>query len=221
MKTPTLNATTFRTVLAVGLVAIIAATVAIFTLGHGQLVQTAQETSELATKADASNVEQRNLERTKGELLDLKEAIDHASSIVAVSESYKYQDQIILEIGEMARKNGIVVESVTFDNPNAGPSAPAAPPATPAAGAEPVAGAAETAAGATATPAAPALKTRSATIALASPIDYDRLIPFIYLIEQNITKMRITRLNLSADQSSENRNAVQSDSMQIEVYLRS
>lgn len=224
MKNLHLTASYLRIILSAALVVVAAVTVVIFIFGHGQLVNTAKETSELATKAESSNSEQRNLEMTKRELLDLEESIERASSIVAVSESYKYQDQIILEIGELARKNGIVVESVTFDSSDAGSAATptATTTVTPAEGATP--GAETAAEGAPAAvgaaPAAPALKTRSATIALSSPINYDQLISFIYLIEQNITKMRVLSLNLSTDSSSGDRNAIQSDSLEIEVYLR-
>lgn len=206
-----MTARTLRIVLIALLVLLIAGGYGLFTLGHNYLNDQAQLTSDAATKAEASKQEQSNLANTKIELEKNQQAVERAAKITANSKNYAYQDQITNDISRIAKQTGVTITSISFDEASGSTSGATPAPATPAPGAT------AAASGLTAAPVT-GVKSTSATITLKSPVPYNQIVNFIYAVEQNLTKMRVGGIALSADQAS--RGDVSSGAITIEVYLQ-
>lgn len=196
-----LTATKLRLILVVSLFVIASAEAVIFTFAYGQLKQTATDVSHVVVDASASENNLTTLEKIEKILASEKNVIDRASSIVADSQSYQYQDQIITDLNNYANKNSVTITNVDF---SASQTATAAP------------GQAAAPAPATAAPAG--LKSTSVTVTLKTPVDYNNLLKFIEAVEQNLTKMQISKVGLSKGASTGN--DVTSDALTIEVYIR-
>lgn len=194
-----LTATKLRVGLVISLFVIGAIEATIFTFAYGQLAQTATDVSHVVVDANASQNNLATLEKIEKILEDEKGVVDRASSIVADSQSYQYQDQIITDLNNYANKNSVTITNVDF-------SAGQAATATPGQAAAPV----------TAAPAG--LKSTSVTVTLKTPVDYNNLLRFIEAVEQNLTKMQISKIGLSKGASTGN--DVTSDALTIEVYIR-
>ncbi|MFI5212624.1 MAG: hypothetical protein ACHQTE_01560, partial [Candidatus Saccharimonadales bacterium] len=61
------------------------------------------------------------------------------------------------------------------------------------------------------------VKSTSVAVTLVNPINYNNLLTFVKLIEQNLTKMQVSKIGLSKDPSS---NKIISDALTVEVYIR-
>jgi hypothetical protein len=140
---------------------------------------------------EANEAAQSNAVRLQDALKKNAVSIDKAATIVADAKSYQYQDQIVQDVNAYATSAGISVLSYAFTP---------TPPST------------------SKTASITGLKTVSATITLKNPIPYSNFIQFLRLIEQNLTKMQVSQLNLTTDLKSPG--TVNSPSMTLEVYVR-
>lgn len=223
----TWNARTFRIILTCILLLLISGGVGVFLLGKDIIDEQAAKTSQLASEKDQSNQERSRLIRTKSELEQYRTAIDRVSKIAAESKSYQYQNQITEDIYVLAGKAGVSIAGINFQNAAAGgigaPSVPGGAmtpplptPATPDAPAAP-----GSAAPSATTPSQPAGVTpTTASITLQGKTSYESIVKFIYMIEQNLTKMRIETIALSGVKDESGNINVTSDALTIEVYLR-
>lgn len=198
-----LNATTLRLILSVSLFLIAAAGVAGFTFAKGYLQAVAIDTSHSVVDATASQDNVQTLQKIQKILVTDKDVIARTSSIVADSQSYQYQDQIIGDLNSYAAKAGVSITNLDFSA--ATTTATSSPAASPSAGAP------------AAAPQSAGVKSTSVAVTLNNPVGYDNLLTFIRSVEQNLTKMQISRISLSkgADSSS-----VSSDVLTIEVYIK-
>lgn len=191
-----LTATTVRIILSASLLVITGIGVTIFSLAHSNLQQVATDVSHVVVDSDASQNNLTTLETVKKTLAVNQDVIVRASDIVADSQSYQYQDQIVTDIGGYANRAGIGITNIDFSAAKA--TAPSSPTA--------------------ATPAAPlGVKTTSVSVTLKNPVDYNSLLRFIESIEQNLTKMQISKVSLSRSTAG---NEITSDILTIEVYIR-
>lgn len=158
----------------------------------------ATEVSHASVDASASKNNVTTLEKIKAILDTNKDVVQRASGIVAASKSYQYQNQIITDLNDFAARTGVTITNVNF-----GSSA--------ASGAS---GGAQT----TPSPSVGGLNTTSATITLATPVNYYNLLHFLRAIEQNLTKMQVSRVSLSKG-TAEGDN-VTTDALTIEVYIQ-
>lgn len=207
MKGKQLTATTLRAILATGIVLIVSICVAVFVVANNQLKAVATEVNRATVDADASRNNLQTLQAIQAELKKQKDTVERAQSIVADSQSYQYQNQIIADLNDYARQAGISITNLDFGATTNATSTPA-PAATPSASGD-----------TPSTPTGPVgVKSTSVSVTLANPIDYKTLLNFIRLIEQNLTKMQVSKVGLSADATS---GKVTSDSLTIEVYIKS
>lgn len=197
MKGP-MTATRLRLILVSSLFVIAILEAGIFTFAYGQLSQTAVDASHTAVDATASENNLATLQKIEKILDQEKDVVNRASSIVADSQSYQYQDQIITDLNNFANKNGVSITNVDFS----GGQAPAS--------------SSQTAAPTTTAPTG--LKSTSVTVTLKTPVNYDNLLRFIEAVEQNLTKMQISKISLS--KGSATGNDITSDALTIEVYIR-
>lgn len=199
-----MTATKMRLVLSVSLLLILAAMSTGFYFSYLYLRDVSDEVSATQARANSSDSELQALVQTRQLLSENTEAVEKARQIVAESQSYRYQDQVVTDISEYARRAGVGIASFTFQDATSAESAGGAP-----AQAETEAPAGQ--------PAAAANKTTTVSVQLAQEVGYVNLLHFIHLIEQNLTRMQITQLSLTRGESA---GTVTAQTLNIEVYLR-
>lgn len=202
VKTKKLTATNLRLILSVSLFVIAAIGVAGFIYAQGYLHTVAIDTSHSVVDASASQDNLQTLQKIQKTLQADKDVISRTNSIVADNQSYQYQDQIISDINAYAAKAGITITNLDFT------LATAAAPVSAAGSAKPTAPTSAQPAG---------VKATSVTVTLNNPVSYNNLLLFIRSIEQNLTKMQISRVSLSKGADS---STVTSDALAIEVYIK-
>lgn len=200
----TMTATKMRLVLSVSLLLILAAMSTGFYFSYLYLRDVSREVSTIQSQADSSDSELQALVQTRQLLSENSEAIEKARQIVAESQSYRYQDQVVTDISEYARRSGVGISSFTFQDTASAEPGGGAPAQT-----ETEAPAGQSAAATN--------KTTTVSVQLAQEVDYVNLLHFIHLIEQNLTRMQITQLSLARGESP---GTVNAQTLNIEVYLR-
>ena len=204
----TLTATNLRIILAVSLVAITAIGAGGFALAYNWLDSFAADASTVASQAAASESELQELSQTEKMLKTQHHAVERASKIAAESKSYQYQDQIINDLNDFARKAGITIADITFADNNAKGSSSSSSSSSSKTG--------------TSLPAIAGLKATTASVTVKNPVEYRKLLTFMYLVEQSLTKMRIANVDLSRSTAQgQPPDSITSNTLTIEVYLRS
>ena len=204
----TLTATNLRIILAVSLVAITAIGAGGFALAYNWLDGFAADASTVASHAAASESELQELSQTEKMLKTQHHAVERASKIAAESKSYQYQDQIINDLNDFARKAGITISDITFADNNAKGSSSSSSSSSNKTG--------------TSLPAIAGLKATTASVTVKNPVEYRKLLTFMYLVEQSLTKMRIANVDLSRSTAQgQPPDSITSNTLTIEVYLRS
>ncbi len=205
----TLTATNLRIILAVSLVAITAIGAGGFALAYNWLDGFAADASTVASQAAASESELQELSQTEKMLKTQHHAVERASKIAAESKSYQYQDQIINDLNDFARKAGITISDITFADNNAkGGSSSSSSSSSNKTG--------------TSLPTIAGLKATTASVTVKNPVEYRKLLTFMYLVEQSLTKMRIANVDLSRSTAQgQPPDSITSNTLTIEVYLRS
>ncbi|MEO5950506.1 MAG: hypothetical protein ABIQ04_03595 [Candidatus Saccharimonadales bacterium] len=189
-----LTAVSFRLLLSILMFVTMSIIIAVVFFGNSQLKEYAAQVSQVTSDADASRNSLQTLQKVKQELDSQKDIVDRAASIVADSKGYQYQDQIIKDLNGYAAASGITITDFSFTTAATTPSA-----ATPAGA-----------------PAPAGVKSTSASITLKTPINYVSLLQFIHSIEQNLTKMQISRISLS---KGEKNDEIRTDGLEIQVYI--
>lgn len=208
----TLTATNLRIILAVSLVVITAIGAGGFALAYNWLDGFAADASTVASQAAASESELQELSQTEKMLKTQHHAVERASKIAAESKSYQYQDQIINDLNDFARKAGITISDITFadDNAKGGSSSNSSSSSS------------SSSKTGTSLPAIAGLKATTASVTVKNPVEYRKLLTFMYLVEQSLTKMRIANVDLSRSTAQgQAPDSITSNTLTIEVYLRS
>jgi hypothetical protein len=223
MKSASLTAASLRILLlAILLLALIGGGVGFYYV-HGLLNDYAKETSELNSQAAASEKNIESLRTIKQYLATHQDDIERTQKVVAESQQFQYQNQAINAINRLAKESGIRVEKITFVGDTAtaagGAAQPQQPAPTPAEPATPVPTAGSPT-GLPAAPTGPTLQSKKFDVQIESPVNYKELLKFIYLIEQNITRMQIGSVQITHSGQDDNRNTVSSNSFNIEVYVQ-
>lgn len=195
-----MTATKLRLILSCTLVLVATLLAGVFIFFYDQLKTAATETNHTVVDATASQNNIATLDKIEDFLVANSQVVERARSIVADSQSYQYQDQIITDLNDFASRNGVSITNVDFTGTNTPASTPAAATPAPAA------------------PTAGGIKSTSATITIKTPVNYDNLLRFLESIERNLTKMQVSKVSLSRG-SAEGRDIV-SDALTIEVYIR-
>jgi hypothetical protein len=205
MKTPTFTATSLRLTLSISLFAIMTVTGVLFYFADGQLKKVATDVSHTVIDASASQDTVQTLQKIERELADDKDIIAQANSIVADSQSYQYQDQIVGDLNRYAGTSGIKITNIDF---SASTSAGAAPT-----------GKTQTTTPGTTTPTTPSgVKTTSVAVTMENPIGYGNFLQFLRSIEDNLTKMQVQKVSLS--KGTGGNDDISSDVLTIQVYVR-
>jgi hypothetical protein len=190
-----LTPTRLRIMLMISLVVTIALSSVINSFAFGLLEDFAVDVSHTTVDATASQNNLQNLQQVQQKLAGEKDVIQRASSIVADSQSYQYQDQILTDLKAFASQAGIVITNLDFSAATTSKT-----PTAPAAGPAPV-----------------GVKSTSVSVTLKNPVNYVNFLKFVKSIEQNLTKMQISKVALSKAATG---NDVSSETLIIEVYIR-
>lgn len=200
-----ITASRLRLLLAAAMVLLLLAGGGILFLGYSHLSKTATEAGEQAAGAKQSETTIDRLESLQSELESKKDVVFKTSQITANSENYAYQDRLVNDLTVYANRANLTITNISFTNQTAATSAP-----DPAAGSEE--GAAET----TTPGASPSLKKATVDITLENPLNYQDLLNFLHYIEQNLTKLKVSKVVMT---KSEGEN-VTIDVLNLEVYLQ-
>ncbi|MDX2776563.1 hypothetical protein PV379_04325 [Streptomyces caniscabiei] len=197
-----MTATKLRLILSCSLVLIAAMLIGAFVFFYGQLRDAATSTNHTVVDAAASQNNIATLDKIEDFLKENSQVVERARSIVADSQSYQYQDQIITDLNDFAGRNGVTITNVDFTGTTP-PATTTSPSATAPAPSQPTTS---------------GIKSTSATITIKTPVNYDNLLRFLESIERNLTKMQISKVSLS--RGSAEGNDIVSDALTIEVYIR-
>lgn len=199
IKGISLTATRLRIILTISLLLIEALAIFFVVNADKTLKSYASEVQQVGANAEASRNNIQTLQKVQQELLANKDTIERTNDIVADSKSYQYQDQIITDLNDYAKRAGITVTNLDF---LAATTSPTAPGAT---------------APSTTAPVPTGVKSTSVSVTLKNPVPYEGLLRFVKSIEENLTKMQISRIGLSKDPTT---GGVTSEVLTIEVYIR-
>lgn len=205
-----MTATTLRIVLASLLLLILAGMSTGFYFAYTYLKSTATAVASTQAEALASDAKLQQLMSLQGQLDKHKSSVDKAKQIVAESQMYQYQNQIIGDLNNFANQAGLAIKSFIFQStgPTGATPQPAAPPVAPAAGAAP---------GGTPAAGASGVKSTIVSIQLDEDISYENLLHFIYLTEQNLTRMQVSGVTIA---KAEDAGKINAQNLNLEVYIK-
>lgn len=214
MKQSALTPVKLRLILVAIMFVLAAGGVGMFFFSYTRLQTHVAAAQEVSNQAEASRTSLQNLVAVKKFLAENPDAVTRASQLVALSQQYQYQDQIIQDITAYATRAGLTITDISFADTKTAATTPTAT-ATGATGA----------AAAGATSAAPSgIKSVSATVTIKSPADYTGMLTFISLVEQSLFRMQVSRVGLSQAAASEDgasaTGKVTSETFTIEVYIK-
>ena len=185
-----MKATTLTKILVGSILLIACLTIAASWRLQGWLGAQIETTNTMRYEASMSD---SNLAKAKGlkTYIDShREELEQASTIVAESQTYSYQNQIINDLTSYAAASGVSI--LEFNFPESSSNSKKA--------------------------AAGALKSISAEITLNEPLQYNNFIIFLKYIEQNRTKMQIADISISTNK--ENPRLIDSPTIGLEVYVK-
>ena len=192
-KMSSMIAVTLRYIL-IGIIALFVAGIGfVFLTARDILMAKAIETDHARIDSEIAQEDITRLKQLKTTLEQDKDVIAKTSDIVADSQSYKFQDQVIKDITSYASAANVGIIGFDFGQKP---------------GEAPTAGKSSTS----------SLRRTLVSIQLANDIPYTSLLTFIKSIEQNITKMQLTGINFQP--KKDNPTLITGSTIQIEVYLR-
>ncbi len=214
MKQVKLTAVSLQRLFLVGIFVLIVAAIFGFTALGDVLQNKALEVNHAQTDADIGSSNVKQLEKLNRDLESHEDIVQRAKQIVAESQSYQYQDQIVQDINSFAGRAGITIlgynfggqDDTTSSTQGSRPETSAATPGSPT----------DSPQSKTNIPAG--VKTVTANITLKNPVPYSNFLRFLKLIEQNVTKMQITGISLSSDNN--NPDQISNPTIGLIVYTR-
>jgi len=203
MKRISFTATSLRLTLSISIFAIVLLAGVLFYFADRQLEAVATSVSHATVDASASQNNVQTLRDIQRQLANDKDVIKQTESIVADSQSYQYQDQIVSDLNKYASKAGISITNIDFSVSDTSGTT----------------GKGQT--GTTTNPQATAptgVKSTSVTVTMDNPIGYSSFLKFLRSIEDNLTKMQVKSISLSKGTGTGDQ--VSSDVLTIQVYVR-
>ena len=174
------------------IVLLIGAIVGIFFLAQTVMSQKALSTDHYRTDAELAQEEIVRLKQLETILKNEQVTIQKTARIVAQSQEYQFQDQVINDVTAYAKRNNIEVISFDFGmKPGAAPQGVAS---------------------------GSAQQKTIVTVQLSNDIPYDSFLRFLRSLEQNITKMQLTGIALQPNPTRSN--VVLAPTIELEVFLR-
>ena len=215
MNKKEISATLLEKVLILGVVVVFGATVAVYVLLTGFARSQAVDASHSTATASSSQKDIDSLQESHKWIRDHPDEVEKTTKIVADASQYRYQDQAVKDLESFASQVDIRVTKYFFNDA----SSPAAAAATGSSGSAtattPSAPAALSTGGATSSPSG--LVATTIDLGFPEALDYESVLLFIKKIEQNVTRMQITYLQLTPGQNDPSK--VKVDRMTISIFL--
>lgn len=180
------------------IILIIAATFGIYYFLSNFAKTQSDKANQSQAKADSSQKDIDNITASYKWLNQNPEVVSKTNKIVAEATYYQYQDQVIGDLESYANQAGVRIQSYNFSDTAATPGATtgaAAPSSGTAAASKPAAGATTPQTGSSSSTSN--LKTATVQISFGKSVSPDKFIIFLKKIEQNVTRMQVTDLNLT------------------------
>ncbi len=196
--------TKMRLVLTGLLLLILAGMVTGFLFAYSLLKDTAEQVSRTQSEAEYSDAKLNQIILQQQEMEKYQDVVDKAEQIVAESKKYQYQNQIIEDLSKYAKQAKLDIRS--FDFKEAGSPTAKKPNQSTAGNAN----------NSTQKP-NNKLKSTLVEIRLGNNPSYTKLLHFIHLIEQNLTRMQITSLTMNGDRGG---GPTSRQNLTIEVYVK-
>lgn len=193
MKQGSLKATGLRTLFIVMIAIILVASFVGFYIVQTKLSNYANSVSHIVADAEASKSSLQSLQNLEIELEKRKDVSEKATSIIAKSQGYEYQDQVIQELTEYANKTGVSISQFDFSSQESSTSTESSSTDT------------------------SGLRSTSVTVTLVTPTSYDNLLKFVRAIENNLTRMQLDSINVSQSGDS---SGVSVGALTIKVYIQ-
>lgn len=198
-------AVTMRIVFALSLVLILVGMGGVVYFGYTMLQGTAEEVSKIQTEAKAVDAKVQNLAWLEKEMEKYKDSVAKAQQLVAETQQYQYQNQIINDLTAYANKSGVGIAGFTFTSGSAGAKSNSGSSGT--SGTNNSSG----------SNSAVGPKSMKVSVRLNEKTDYMALLRFMHLIEQNLTRMQIASVSMS---KTEGTGQVNTQTLEVEVYVR-
>lgn len=198
-------AVTMRIVFALSLVLILVGMGGIVYFGYTMLQGTAEEVSKIQTEAKAVDAKVQNLARLEKEMEKYKDSVAKAQQLVAETQQYQYQNQIINDLTAYANKSGVGIAGFTFTSGSAGAKSNSGSSGTSVTN------------NSSGSNSAVGPKSMKVSVRLNEKTDYMALLRFMHLIEQNLTRMQIASVSMS---KTEGTGQVNTQTLEVEVYVR-
>lgn len=193
--------TKLRIILSATLVLLMAAGVGLFYFAYNGLDEAATAAGQSAASAREGEDTLQRLQTLRSDLDSKKDIIERTSRVVANSQNYAYQDQLVTDLTAYARRANLTIKNISFSSSQPTTTAPTTPTD-----------------GAPATTGAPAgLNKATVDISLENPVNYLNLLNFLHYVEQNLTKLKVSKVVMTSSQDSA---GVTIDVLNLEVYVR-
>lgn len=187
-----MKATVLRTALILTLLLLVVGCGAAGWWTQGLLAEKVLEADHARIDAEISQLEVQRLQQLKETLAKDKDLIERTKQIAVAAEQYKYQDQVVGDIGAYAARHNIQIATLTFANTQQKPASGSSAPE-----------------GAT---------KATFTVTLKGSIPFGAFMQFLGDIESNLTKMQVTSLALTPD--SKDSKLVSTPTLNLEVYIK-
>lgn len=184
----------------IGVIAfMIAATIAGFYFATQFLAATALQTDHLRTDNAMSEENRLRLQQLRNELNKKSTSVERARLLVGSLEGYDYQNRVVEDLTTYAKLAGsdVRVTNFTFTDP-----------------AKKVQSAAQKKQAVT----IPGVTVLDATVTLNSPVSYRNFMRFLAAIEQNLTKMQVTGINITPDNGDPA--LISGPTVNLQIYVR-
>lgn len=196
------NPVVFRVILLLSMLILVLGCVAVFLFLQSQLKSLTLEVTKANSEANTSKGDLKRLKELSEYLEKEKVAVNRVKNIVADSQSYQYQDQILNDITLYAQKSGISVTGVNFQS--SGQATAVAP-------------------GSAATPQQPGAASggpnfTTAIINIKNPVQYSGIMQFLYYLEKNLTRMQVTEVSLT--KSGSIGQDISINPLSVKVYIK-
>ncbi len=188
-----LTAVTLQYGLMALIVLLVGGIIGIFFLAQTFMSEKALSTDHYRTDAELAQEEIVRLQQLRTILKNEQSTIEKTARIVAQSQEYQFQDQVINDVTSYARRNNIEVISFDF-----GAKPGAASPQLSSNGSK--------------------QQKTIVTVQLSNDIPYDSFLRFLKSLEQNITKIQLTGIALQPNVTKPN--LILAPTIELEVFLR-
>lgn len=200
MKNSGLTASKLRVALSLLAILTLVGGIVGFFIAQSKLSDYATEVSQKVADSEAGQNSVQTLQQLEQELEARRDIVEKAQSLVAESQSYEYQDQVIQDLTEYASRTGVGISEFNFTQSGTSGTASSGEQTTTAETAD-----------------TSGIRSVFITVRLVTPTSYESLIRFIRSIENNLTRMQLSSINIS---NSDNSGNVTVDALNIEVYVQ-